>query len=424
MRYQHLKLRSPIVWFADIVSAFRNFRICPEWALRNALQFEDEDGVYYRLDNAIDFGGGANPRLTCAVFDLVCEISHKSLEVKTILHYVDDFMGTDVERVKVLDPDCSLIKIGMPVDLAKFILGCKKLGIPLSFLKMGWGDGTTITGIEVDGSKGFFSLPLDKIISYVSYLSAFLKKESCSLHDLDKLSGTLNWCLQIVAGGRPFIRAIYSRKRLWLDNERSAIRRVGKRIKESIRWWISMLLSNPIRRIYEERWWDSSEADLIVLSDASTGYGLGIFIPTLALAFWYDIDDDCDWRKIDGFHINVLEMLAVTCALRIVAQRQLAKVGAKLLVLSDSGVVCDELAKMDSRSEFMLPFLMDVSGVMMAHSWDFRGVHISGSLNVSDGLSRGELGRRQFMKDWPGAILIQFTPPSPASFGLRLRMYV
>jgi hypothetical protein len=422
LRKQHLTGRTPIVWFADIVSAFRNFKLCPEWAIRNALQFEDDDGIYYRIDNGADFGGGSNPRLTCSVFDLVCEISHKSLGVKVILHYVDDFMGSDVERVKVLDPNCDMIKIGMPMDLAKFIKACVTLGIPLSSLKMGWGDDTIITGIEVNGTKGTFSLPFDRIISYVGYLSAFLKKESCSLHDLDKLSGTLNWCLQIVAGGRPFIRAIYSRKRLWINKERSAIRRIGKRIKESIRWWITMLLSNPVRYIYKERWWDSSEADLTILTDASTGYGLGIFIPSLNLAFWHDFTDICDWKKIDGFHINILEMLAVICALRIVTQKRLVvRSEAKILILSDSGVVCDELAKMDSRSEFMLPFLMDVSSLMMVNNWNLRGVHISGFRNVSDGLSRGPTGRRQFKLDWPGASLVEFTPPNPASFGLSLR---
>jgi hypothetical protein len=228
-----------------------------------------------------------------------------------------------MRTVKILDPNCDMIKIGMPSDLAKFIKACVILGIPLSSLKMGWGDDTIITAIEVNGSKGTFSLPFEKIISYVSYLSAFLKKESCTLHDLDKLSGTLNWCLQIVAGGRPFIRSIYTLKRLWLDKERSAFRRVGTGIKESIRWWITMPLSNPVRYIYEESWWNSSEADLTILTDASTGHGLGIFLPSIKLTFWHHFTDECDWKKIEGFHINSLEMLAVICALRIVNQKRL-----------------------------------------------------------------------------------------------------
>jgi hypothetical protein len=84
-------------------------------------------------------------------------------------------------------------------------------------------------------------------------------------------------------------------------------------------------------------------------------------------------------------------------------------------------VVCDELAKMDSRSEYMLPFLMEVSSLTMSHFWNLRGVHISGFRNVSDGLSRGLIGRKKFKLDWPGASLINFTPPDPACFGPRLR---
>jgi hypothetical protein len=421
MRHQHNSLRTPLVWFADVTSAYRHFGLVPEWAIRNGLKFEDEEGTYYRIDNGADFGGAANPRLSCSVFDFVCEIGNKSYRIKVILHYVDDFMGSDVETIKSLDSSHPLIQIGMPVALGQFIIMCDDLGIPLSSLKMGWGDDTIITGIRVNGSDGTFSLPLERIIGYVSYLAAFLKKESCTLHDLDKLSGTLNWCLQVVASGRPFIRPIYMRKRLWLKESRSAIKKIGKEIKEGLRWWIAMLLSNPVRFIYVERWWNSSEADEVILTDASTGFGLGIFIPKRRVAFWYDSKESDGWRTIEGFHINVLEMLAVVCALRIVKIRQYAIEKPKILILSDSGVVCDDISNLDSRSELLLPFVMDLSRIMTEWSWNVRAVHISGVLNVSDDVSRGEEGRRRFSNAWPGVTMVEFNPPSPSSFGLKLR---
>lgn len=168
----------------DIETAYRNIPIHPDDRHLLGMKWR---GCYY-VDLALPFGLRSAPFIFDSVASLVEWIFINNHEISDVAHYLDDFI--------IAGPPGST---ACAQDLAKALISCKQLGLPLHPDKLeGPCTHLTVLGILLDSESQTARLPDDKLSNLPSLIDSWLFKKHCNKHELESLIGHLHHAAKFV----------------------------------------------------------------------------------------------------------------------------------------------------------------------------------------------------------------------------------
>jgi hypothetical protein len=196
------------------------------------------------------------------IFNLFAEALHWILKRHLpahICHYLDDFF-------KILAPHIfpDIVEKALEWSLA---LG-QQLDPRLQPLKVG-GPATQpdFLGLDLDSVAMEVSLPAEKLTYLLELLTLWSQRTHCRLHELQELTGFLQFASQVVPTSHAFLRNFYD---FSIEFKLFTRRRIPKLVHQDITWWLCFASEwNSVR------FFTPSRVTIHVHTDASGLKGLG-----------------------------------------------------------------------------------------------------------------------------------------------------
>ena len=351
------------------------FRLCPVNPLDWPLLGYKWLGRYF-FDIRLPFGLRSSPFIFNAFADAVTWILVHKFGITALIHYLDDFFV------------CSVTKEGCQRKVDTILRVFEMLGIPVAEDKLeGPSQCLIFLGIEIDSVAMVCRLPGDKIAALSESLTQWLSRKKCTKVELLSVIGSLSFACKVVKPGRTFLRHLIdlsttvSKLHHHLDIS-SSVRLDFDMWSLLLRFWngVSVFQDRPV-----------SSLELNLFTDASFK-GFGAYFD----GEWLSSSWQCD---ISPFHIGVLELFAVYCA--IVAWRDQLR-NRQIVIFSDN----EGNVKVWETGSSKDPYIMRLIRLLFFHCVEFNITvslkHVAGSHNLyADLLSRLQVSR--FLELCPGA---------------------
>ena len=349
----------------DLSRAYRQIPIDPHDY--NLLGISWNEQLYF--DSALPFG------LRSAAF--ICQSVSSALSFMQIsdgfdcINYIDDFAGAESSVSKAVHAFDNLATIfsraGICEAKDKAVAPCQVM----SFLGVGF---NTV-------SMTMF-VTAERLAELHDLSSLYINASKITKAQLQSLIGKLMFAAKCVPSSRIFIHRLLNVLRKL--KHRSYRIRIDSHMKRDLFWWSKFLPAfNGISIIPDLSW---SEPDSVIQCDAClTGAGGAFGNSAFHRRFPVFILEQ-------NLHINALELLTVTVALKLWAP-QLA--GKKIQILCDNLVSVQVINKGNCSNEFMQTCMRELIFVLSLHNVQLRAVHISGESNrLADLLSRVHLNHK------------------------------
>lgn len=242
-----------VPWKIDVARAFRHLPLHPLFTLRNAVVLKSRKGAdQFYYDSQACFGGRAFPRAYCMFAGLVVWIAVVVFGCSILFHFVDDHYG--ISEIDIEGEE--------PRDMRILRRVFRILGIPTNE-KAEFGNGTVITGVEVNFDAATFRFPERKLIKYISTCACLAKQTVMTKKDLEHIGGVLDYCLMILPQGKIHNVSIYKAKGEHFNAPKTREIPNTKEMRESLSWWANSLARSPIRHLLDNKWWTYMDADEI-----------------------------------------------------------------------------------------------------------------------------------------------------------------
>ena len=206
----------------DIRNAFRLIRVRVEDQHLLVMLFQGK--YYYEL--CLPFGLKSAPGLF-ELFATAIEVFIHNSGVETVRHYIDDYITIS-------------FAVSAQVDYDKVIEMFKKLNIELANEKLEK-PSTRIEflGLIIDSDLMKVELPEDKLCRYRILLDEWLKKEYCTLQELQSLVGKLVFASYAIQHGNIFYRRILGLLKQCKGKEQAKHFQItlNNKARLDIKWW-------------------------------------------------------------------------------------------------------------------------------------------------------------------------------------------
>ena len=190
---------SPGCYFSvlDIQAAYRSVNVHPSHKCYQGFVWQlDGDSPNYMVDNCLCFGLRCAPFIYSQITDFVVRCMNNRLVTK-VFGYLDDFI------VVAEDEDSCKRDMSTLIDLLQslgFLVAWDKVTVPSTTTKY--------LGIILDSIAMEVRLPEGKIEKLKSMVHKFQQVSSCTLKELQVLTGYLAHASTVVRGGRTFSRRL------------------------------------------------------------------------------------------------------------------------------------------------------------------------------------------------------------------------
>jgi len=225
----------------DFESAFRHIPISPlDWTLLG-LHWEDK----FYTKRFLPFGLRTAPYL----FNLFAEVFHWILEDSlmrqglaeaTIIHYLDDFL-------LVLPPVVNLSTVRTIFETRS-----EEVWLLIKKVKNEEGNIVSFAGLEIDTKCMVSRLPLPKLEKARKVVDNAMNQASLLLHEIQKMTGYLNFVAAVVPLGRAFLRCLYNMELYFPTTRKDYRRRISSAAHKDLAWWLKVLALSPERSIIQE----------------------------------------------------------------------------------------------------------------------------------------------------------------------------
>ena len=286
---------------SDMSMAFRNVPMNKDsWCFLVLKATNPKDGkTYYFVDKCLPFGAS----ISCAIFqafsDSVAFLVHHRTH-KPLVNYLDDFFFA------------ALQKILCDGQVRVFLDICETIVFPVSLEKTFWGTQLlTFLGLLIDTINQRIGIPMDKLAKAIELVDYILNKKNkkITLHQLQQLTGFLNFLCRCIVPGRAFTRRLYSLG----DNDKLLphhhIRLTGE-CRMDMEIWKRFLTSPEIFSRPFISCMEQTSKDIDMYSDASggVGKGFGAYCGTR----WTFMPWNKTWLREEKPSIEYLELYGVT----------------------------------------------------------------------------------------------------------------
>ena len=218
------------------------------------------------MDKCLPFSSS----ISCAIFQAISDAIAWIVEYRTKrpnVNYFDDYLFAAAMRAL-----CN-------AQIEAFLEVCREINFPVALEKTYWATNRlTFLGLLFDMLRQVVCIPMDKLVKAINWVDYFLNKKNkkATVHEFQKLCGTLNFLCRCIVPGRAFLR------RLYINTSKDGNRlqphhhvKITEENRLDLRVW-KQLLCNPdgyYRPFMETRSWNAMEIDMF--SDASGNYELG-----------------------------------------------------------------------------------------------------------------------------------------------------
>jgi hypothetical protein len=271
-------------------------------------------------------------------------------------------------------------------DRAEMLRRVSSLGIPWHEEK---GDGhfkfqTVFIGFLWDIPQKRVSLPETKRLKFLERVRLFLhrfSKKPCHLLDVEKIHGSLCHVTFIYLEGRSHLPSLSNFAASFRGDEYQT-RHPSHSMLTDLRWWWERLSLPCTTRLLKPI---GPLRDIGIFVDASTSWGIGIFIGDEWAAFRLSPS----W-KVEGRDICWLETVAIELLSSFLESKGFHD--AHLLIHSDNQGTIGALEKGRSRNIYINLSVRRTHLILTALSITPRLVYIESQANPADPISRGEPG--------------------------------
>jgi len=184
----------------------------------------------------------------------------QGLAEATVIHYLDDFL-------LVLPP---VVKLSMVRTI--FETQSEEVGLLIKKAKNEEGNIVSFAGLEMDTKCMVIRLPLPKPEKARKVVDNAMNQASLSLHEIQKITGYLNFVPAVVPLGRAFLRHLYNMELYFPTTRKDCRRRILSAAHKDLAWWLKVLALSPERSIIQE-----VRESILVWTDAASTKGLGGF---------------------------------------------------------------------------------------------------------------------------------------------------
>ena len=365
----------------DLADAFRHIPIHPaDWWL---FGFEWQGKQFQ--ERFLPFGLRTAPR----IFNLFAEALHWILASKlteAITHYLDDFLAVFTAAEAAEAQQYEMI----------FAAICQALGLEIKTAKNASGTLIEFLGLIIDTGKMEARLPAEKKERALVRISQLAARKSCTLLDLQRVTGLLNFLSKVVPLGRTFCRRLYDLEQ-WFPTGggKQVLCRIPSAVRKDLRSWRDLLpILNGILIIQPQR------RQWRMWTDAAGKKGIGGFIlpgEGPQIPSYHEVTEFFSARVLfsqRNDHINVKEMVAVHMAFKKWGQ-QLA--GCHLVLFCDNTAVVSGLRRRTSRGRLMA-ILRKTLLLAACHDIEIEPRWIpSGENCLDDALSRFEANKLKLL---------------------------
>ena len=232
----------PVLWKADIKSAFRRIPLQSSHTWAAGVAFKVRGQVWVSMHKACPFGALASVHAWERVGRLLATLARKLLHLP-VLRYVDDLFTCDRPESAEHAKNCF-------ARLCRVLLGPDAIEPK----KLEHGVHLIVLGAELLISMAHcICKPAPKTIKKcMACIDDALELGTLKAGDAQKLAGRLNWSAQHLFNrlGRAMLRPIYQQKFTRTGN-------VGPELRNALQWWV-MVLRLPI---VEQRSWTQDESE-------------------------------------------------------------------------------------------------------------------------------------------------------------------
>ena len=379
----HVRVAGPgaIMVKRDLADAFRHIPIHPaDWWL---FGFEWQ-GKHFQ-ERFLPFGLRTAPR----IFNFFAEGLHWILASRSpaaITHYLDDFLAIFAAADTVAAQEYE----------ETFSAVCQMLGLEIKITKNASGTTIEFLGLIIDSAKMEARLPAEKKERALQLISGLAARKSCTMLDLQRVTGLLNFLSKVIPLGRTFCRRLYDlEQRFPPGGGRQTLHRIPLAVRKDLTWWQNLLPNHNgilIIQAHRCRW--------RLWTDAAGKKGIGVFIlpgEGSHMPGYHQVTEFFSARVLfsqRNEHINVKEMVAVHVALKKWGP-QLA--GCQLIIFCDNTAVVSGLRRKTTRGRLMAVLRKTL---LLAAQFDIEiDPHWipSGENRLADALSRFEADKLKLL---------------------------
>ena len=165
-----------------------------------------------------------------------------------ITHYLDDFLAifTAADRAAAIEYEHTFEAI------------CRDLGLQIKIAKNCSGTTVEFLGLIIDTIRMEARLPVDKKERGLQLIHNLVLQKSCSLLDLQRVTGLLNFLAKVVPLGRTFCRRLYDlEQRFPPGGGGRVLRRIPSAARKDLQWWRDLLPNHSgilINQPHRRRW--------------------------------------------------------------------------------------------------------------------------------------------------------------------------
>ena len=283
-----------------------------------------------------------------------------------LFNYIDDFIGVEVKQ-RIWKSFHTYIRLLQQLHIRE---SAEKWIPPTQVLNC--------VGTLVDGRNKTMSILPERKTELLSELHSWLNRENCTLKDIQKLIGKLQFVCAVVRPGRIFLSRMLDTWRSMNESDRVAI---DPKFRKDINWWLEFLPGFEGMGIL---WMHQmKEPDLVAASDSClVGMGAVSGRQYVKLTFPPELQSD---------NIARLELLAIIIMVKTWLERFK---GNSVLFRCDNEAVVNVINTGRAWDPGLLDYLRELSFLAVG-TFEFRAVHLEGRKNVlPDLLSRWEEGER------------------------------
>ena len=342
------------------------FRLCPVNPLDWPLLGYKWLGRYF--DIRLPFGLRSSPFIYNVFADAVTWILVHKFDITALIHYLDDFFV------------CANTKEGCQRKVDTILRVFEMLGIPVAEDKLeGPSQRLVFLGIEIDSIAMVCRLPGNKILALSKSLTHWLSRRKCTKMELLSVISSLSFACKVVKPGRIFLRRLID-----LSTKVSKLHHhldISSSVRLDFAMWSSLLRSWNGVSVFQDM--PMSSLELNLFTDASfKGFGAYFNGEWLSSSWQFDTS---------SFHIGVLELFAVYCAI-VAWGKQLRD--RQIVIFSDN----EANVKIWETGSSKDPNIMRLVRLLFFHCVEFNITvslkHVAGAHNLyADLLSRLQVSR-------------------------------
>ena len=293
---------------SDMTSAFRHFGILKKHWKYLVMKAKNPMNKkwYYFVDKCMPFGAS----ISCAHFqkfsDAIAHIVRHNTK-KDNVNYLDDFFF------------CALLKAFCDGQINTFLKICASINFPVSMEKTFFGTTKlTFLGLLIDTHNQLVCVPVDKVKKALDMINRVLthNKRKTTLHNLQQITGFLNFLGKAVSPGRAFTRRLYHIEERSVNKGMKPYHHVDitAEMRSDLELWKEFLQYPTIystKFINMDKNRPSIEMDFYTDASANPLLGCG----GISGEDWYIMQWNENFIRIMKPSINYLELYGVTIAI-------------------------------------------------------------------------------------------------------------